>query len=155
MVPAPRPATLDDLPAISEIVQAAYAPYIPRIGREPGPMLDDYAALVTQRRVHVMEQAGAVQAILVLIPGPGTMLLDNIAVAPSAQGTGLGRILLQFAEQAARDAGCDSIRLYTNQAMTENLRLYARLGYVETHRVEEAGLKRVYMLKPLPDALGP
>jgi len=37
--------------------------------------------------------------------------------------------------------------------MTENIGLYSRIGYAETHRVEEHGLKRIYMVKTLADAL--
>jgi len=77
------------------------------------------------------------------------MLLDNVAVAPFAQGLGLGRKMLEFAERAARDAGFRSIRLYTNEAMTENVSLYSRIGYCETHGAEEKGLRRVYMTKQL------
>lgn len=77
------------------------------------------------------------------------MLLDNVAVDPIRQGSGVGRKLLAFAEQAALKAGYRSIRLYTNEAMTENIALYARIGYVETHRGEEKGLRRVYMTKQL------
>lgn len=145
----PRLATLEDLPAIEAIVEAAYAGYIPRIGRKPGPMLDDYAALVADRHVHVLDIDGVVQAILVLIPQPDAMLLDNVAVAPARKGTGLGRVLLAFAEHMARQAGYRAIRLYTHEAMVENIALYTRLGFAETHRAEEKGLKRVYMRKPL------
>ncbi len=77
------------------------------------------------------------------------MLLDNIAVVPAAQGKGLGRRLLAFAETAARNENLPAIRLYTNQAMTENVALYTRIGYVETHRGEENGFHRVYMTKRL------
>jgi hypothetical protein len=35
------------------------------------------------------------------------------------------------------------------QAMTENIAFYERLGFVETHRAEEKGFKRVYMTKSL------
>jgi GNAT superfamily N-acetyltransferase len=145
----PRPATLSDLHAVEDLVRQAYTPYVGRIGRAPGPMLDDYAALIGEGRVHVIDQDGAVRAILVLIPQAYAMLLDNVAVAPAAQGSGLGRILLNFAEQSALAAGYRHIKLYTNEAMTENVALYSRLGYLETHRVEEKGLKRVYMLKNL------
>ena len=112
-------------------------------------MLDDYAALIGAGRVHVIDKGGTVLAILVLIPEPDAMLLDNVAVAPEGQGAGLGRTLLQFAERSAREAGYERIKLYTNEAMTENIALYTRLGYAETHRVEEKGLKRVYMVKTL------
>ncbi len=112
-------------------------------------MLDDYGALISGGLVHVIESDGVVQGILVLIPGADAMLLDNVAVAPAAQGLGLGRTLLAFAEQAARGAGYRSIRLYTNEAMIENIALYLRIGYRETHRGEENGLRRVYMTKAL------
>ena len=145
----PRPATPDDLSAIESIVQRAYAPYVSRIGRAPGPMSDDYGALIGRGQVRVVERDGAVQGLLVLIPGDDAMLLDNLAVAPAAQGSGLGRRMLEFAEQSAREAGYRAIRLYTNEAMTENIGLYSRIGYAETHRAEEKGLKRVHMRKAL------
>lgn len=138
----------EDLPAIRALVQRAYEHYIARIGRKPGPLLDDYAALVSKKRVHVLSDDG-IKGILVLIPEDRAMLLDNIAVDPDAQGRGYGRSLLEFAEQSALAADCESIRLYTNEAMTENIALYSRIGYVETHRAEENGLRRVYMSKRL------
>ena len=144
-----RLATRDDLHAVEEVVRAAYSHYVARIGRKPGPMLDDYSALIEGGNVHVVELAGVVQGVLVLISEKDTMLLDNVAVAPAAQGLGLGRLMLEFAERCAIDAGYHSIRLYTNEAMTENIQLYARIGYAETHRAEEKGLRRVYMAKPL------
>jgi ribosomal protein S18 acetylase RimI-like enzyme len=142
-----RPATSDDLDAVEGIVRSAYSHYLPRIGREPGPMLDDYKRLIQEGRVHVVEHDGAVRGILVLIPQEDAMLLDNVAVCPLAQGLGLGRRMLEFAERAAVNAGYRSIRLYTNEAMTENIELYTRIGYSETHRVEEKRLRRVYMTK--------
>lgn len=155
MAPILRPATRDDLAAIQEIVRAAYTPYRARIGRDPGPMRDDYAALIREGRVHVAVRDATVEGLLVLIPQDVAMLLDNVAVAPGAQGSGLGRAMLAFAERAAIAAGYGSIVLYTNEAMTENIALYARLGYAETHRIEEKGLRRVYMRKPLTGLRGP
>lgn len=84
-----RPAARKDLAAVQEIVRAAYTHYIPRIGRQPGPMLDDYTLLIGQGLVHVAERDGVVQGLLVLIPQYETMLLDNIAVIPEAQGLAL------------------------------------------------------------------
>lgn len=147
-----RPATSGDLDSVRRIVREAYPPYVARIGREPGPMLDDYGALIAEGHVRVVEDEGVVQGLLVLIPQADAMLLDNVAVSPAAQGRGLGRLLLLHAERAAIAAGYRSIELYTNEAMTENIALYSRLGYTETHRVEEKGLRRVYMAKPLGPA---
>jgi ribosomal protein S18 acetylase RimI-like enzyme len=145
-----RPAVPADRQAVEDIIRQAYSPYIPRIGRPPGPMLDDYEALIGQGVVYVVEGEDAIQGVLVLIPEQDAMLLDNIAVMPSAKGTGLGRRLLQYAERAALAAGYRAIRLYTHETMTENIALYSRIGYAETHRAEEKGLKRVFMAKHLP-----
>ncbi len=144
-----RAAVSGDLTAVQAIVELAYAGYIPRIGRRPGPMDDDYAARIADGVVHVLEEDGRVLACLVLIAEADAMLLDNIAVHPEAQGRGYGGVLLRFAEAAARAAGLPAIRLYTNVAMVENIALYQRLGYVETHRAEERGLRRVYFRKDL------
>ena len=144
-----RQATSDDLHSVEEVVRRAYSHYVSRIGQEPGPMSDDYGSLIGARRVQVVERDNAIQGIIVLIPERDAMLLDNVAVDPDAQGSGLGRLMLEYAEQAARAAGYRAIRLYTNEAMTENISLYSRIGYAETHRAEEKGLKRVYMVKAL------
>jgi ribosomal protein S18 acetylase RimI-like enzyme len=144
-----RVASITDCQAVEAIVQAAYAPYVPRIGRKPGPMLDDYPRLIREKRVYVLVAEEIIFGILVLVSQEGSMLLDNVAVSPEAQGRGYGRKLLEFAEQSAADAGYDSISLYTNEAMVENIALYSRIGFVETHRAEEKGLRRIYMSKSL------
>jgi ribosomal protein S18 acetylase RimI-like enzyme len=144
-----RIAVMQDLPVVEAIVEAAYSHYIARMGRKPGPMLDDYAAYIRDGLVNVLERDGAIEGILVLIPEQDVMLLDNVAVHPQAQGTGVGRTLLEFAEDSARKAGYKLIRLYTHETMTENIALYSRIGYVETHRAEEKGLRRVFMTKRL------
>jgi len=144
-----RPADISDITAIEQIVASAYAPYVARIGATPGPMLDDYPARVARNMVHVLETQEGIQGILVLIPEEDCLLLDNIAVSPGAQGKGYGRQLLRFAESEARRLGYAHIRLYTQEKMTENIGIYTRHGYVETHRAEEIGLKRVFMKKAL------
>ncbi len=121
-----RPALPKEAAALTALVEAAYGHYVARIGRRPGPMEDDYAAQ------------------------PDALLLDNVAVAPEAQGRGIGRALIAFAEAEARRRGHRQIRLYTHVLMTENIALYTRLGFAETGRVSEKGFQRVYMEKPLP-----
>ena len=144
-----RVAAVADRPAVEAIVQAAYAVYVPRIGRKPAPMLDDYAALIRENRVHVLSSDGVLLGMAVLIPEDASMLLETLAVSPRVQRLGYGRKLLEFAESYAIDSGFDSIRLYTNEAMTENIAWYTRTGFVETDRREENGFQRVYMTKRL------
>jgi len=147
--PLLRLATPDDRPAVEAIVRAAYSPYIARMGRAPAPMGVEYGARIAAGQVHVIGADGGISGLIVLVPEPASLLLDIVAVAPEAQGRGLGGLLLAFAERSARAQGYAAIRLYTNAAMTENLSLYAHLGYDETHRAEEDGFQRVHLRKRL------
>jgi ribosomal protein S18 acetylase RimI-like enzyme len=119
------------------------------MGRPPGPMLDDYAARISEGVVWVLEEGAGIAAIIVLVPARHYLLLDNIAVSPARQGSGLGRRLLAFAEAEALRLGYREIRLYTHQTMVENQRLYASIGYEEIGRGSEAGYDRVFMSKKL------
>jgi GNAT superfamily N-acetyltransferase len=145
-----RAAAPQDTATVEAIVHEAYAVYIDRIGKPPGPMLDDYAALIGDGAVNVLEVAdGSIAAIIVLLPKPDHLLLDNIAVRRGSQGQGLGRQLIAFAEAEARRLGYHELRLYTHEKMTENIALYTRLGFVETGRANDAGYDRVFMTKRL------
>ena len=112
-------------------------------------MTEDYAKVIRKRRVTVAESDGKIAGVLVLAITSEGFLLENVAVDPSHRGQGLGRTLLELAEAEARREGFGSIYLYTHEKMTENLALYAKIGYVEFDRRSEKGLARVYMRKPL------
>lgn len=144
-----RPAVPADEAAVRQVVTAAYGHYVARIGRPPGPMLDDYARRIAGGQTWVLDEAGRVVAVLVLEDKAGALLLDNIAVRPECQGSGYGRALMEFAEAEAKRRGWCEIRLYTHVLMTENQALYRRLGYAETRRATERGFDRVYMAKIL------
>lgn len=140
-----RMATVADLPAVAGIIDAAYGIYLSRMDRPPAPMLRDYAAAVEAGALWVTGDPP--EALISLIPAEGSLLVENVAVRPRAQGTGLGRRLMEFAESQAALLGLPKITLYTNVAMTENQAIYARLGYRETRRVTEDGYHRVHMEK--------
>ena len=142
-------AGADDAAGIAECVRAAYSPYVERIGRPPGPMLDDYDQVVRDHRAYVIEEGGEILGALVLIEKEDGLLFDNIAVRPSRQGEGIGRRLLEHAEAEARRLGYRRLDLYTHQQMTENIAMYERIGYVEVDRATEHGFPRVYMRKRL------
>ena len=75
------------------------------------------------------------------------MFVENVAVDPECQGSGLGRRLMAFAEDRARRDGLPRLELYTNVKMTETIPFYAGLGFEETERRIEDGFRRVYMEK--------
>lgn len=143
------PARTGQEDTIRTLVRRAYAMYVPRMGKEPGPMVDDYAARVAEGSAYVLERDGAICGVLVLLDFPGYLLLDNVAIDPDCQGLGLGRILIDFAEEEALRRGYPEIRLYTHATMIENIAMYPRLGYEESHRVTEKGYARVYMRKKI------
>jgi len=136
-----------DVPRIRAIVTAAYAPYTARIGRPAAPVTADYPGAVARGEVWVAEADGVVTGLLVLVARPDHLLLENVAVDPAAQRTGVGARLLAMADEQAGELGLPEIRLYTNAAMTENLAYYPRRGYVETRRGHEDGFDRVYFRK--------
>jgi GNAT superfamily N-acetyltransferase len=148
-VTAIRKAHAHETDAARDVVLAAYRRYVAIIGSPPGPMLDDYAARFLAEQLWVFDDEGEISGVLVLEDGPTCFLLDNIAVRPDRQGRGFGRLLLDFAEQEAARCGHNSITLYTNALMTENLAIYAARGYVERERRTEKGFDRVYMEKRL------
>jgi len=144
-----RPAVAADVVAVTDLVDAAYGHYVDRIGILPGPMREDYSQVIGTADVTVAEEAGAIVGVLVLGITDQGFVIDNVAVHPSGQGRGLGRALLEHAEAAARQAGFDSIYLYTHEQMTENLALYTRIGYVEYDRRSEGDFYRVFLRKKL------
>ena len=97
--------------------------------------------------VEVVDDAAGVAGTLVLLEKADHLLLDNIAVRPDRQGSGVGKRLFLFAEDRARLAGHREMRLYTAEVMIENVALYRRCGWVEYDRSAATGTPRVYMRK--------
>lgn len=147
--PRLRRAGDNDAVAIAELVAAAYEPYRQLIGRTPLPMLTDYAITVREHEVWVMEGDGALVGVLDLEPKGDHLWLDNVAVHPSSQRRGYGRRMLMHAEDVARQTGITEIRLLTNERYVENIAMYLRHGYAETHRVPYLGTDLVYFSKRL------
>jgi ribosomal protein S18 acetylase RimI-like enzyme len=146
-----RGATADDAARMRAIALAAYAKYVPRIGREPAPMGADYEAAVAASCAVVIEAAGSVLGYMIAWPETDAYFIDNIGVDPACQGGGLGRHLIDHAVLQADRLGLPALSLYTNALMSENLAMYAHIGFVETHRALEKGFHRVHMRWILPN----
>jgi len=143
-----RQATQADLPAIRGVIAAAYEKYLSRMDKPPAPLLRDYSSVVEAGAIWV---AGSpVSGLISVSQVDDAILIENVAVHPDRQGGGLGRQLMQFAEDFARERQLRRLALYTNEVMTENQAIYAHLGYQVTGRRSENGYSRVYMEKTLP-----
>ena len=123
-----RRAAAEDAAAVRALTRAAYAKWVPLIGREPKPMQADYERAVREHRIDLALRADELAGLIETIEQPDHLLIENVAVAPAFQGQGIGRRLMAHAEQLAVKGGAE-IRLYTNARFTENVALYRRLGY--------------------------
>jgi ribosomal protein S18 acetylase RimI-like enzyme len=144
-----RPATVSDVPGLTELVRVAYGHYVERLGGPPRPMTDDYADVLRRHSVTVAERGGDVVGLIVLGVDDEGFYVDNVAVDPWHQGSGVGRALLEHAEAVARRRRFDSIYLYTHELMSENRAMYARAGYVEYDRRRHGDAWLVYLRKRL------
>ncbi|AQW52186.1 GNAT family N-acetyltransferase [Streptomyces violaceusniger] len=145
-----RPATAADVDAVEAVTDAAYRPYVARIGVRPAPMDADHAADIAAGRVFLT--GDPVVGVLVLVAEPGHLVLESIAVHPDAHRQGVGRRLLAFAELHARALGLPEIRLYTNARMWENQEIYPRYGYEMTERRQDGAYDRIHYRKRIPGA---
>ena len=145
-----RRAEPADASAIDALTQAAYAKWVPILGRKPLPMTADYDVAVREHRIDLMEEASGLVALIEMALEPDHLLIVNLAVSPDAQGQGLGSMLLQHAEHIARELGRPELRLYTNRLMAPNIALYARRGYaVDREEPYAEGGVTVHMSKRL------
>jgi len=142
-----RPATAADVPAVKAVTDAAFTPYIERIGVVPVPMEADHAADVAAGKVYVTGRP--VTGLVVVEARPGHLYLDTVAVHPDAQGQGVGGRLLRFVEAHARALGLPEVRLHTNAMMWENQRIYPKYGYEVVERRVSGPYDRLHYRKRL------
>ncbi|MEW2811529.1 GNAT family N-acetyltransferase [Streptomyces massasporeus] len=142
-----RPAGAADVPVVADVIDAAFRPYIARIGRVPQPMEEDHAANVAAGKVFVT--GDPVNGLVVVEAFADHLFLDTIAVHPFAHGGGVGRRLLRFVDAHARALGLPEVRLYTNALMWENQKIYPRYGYELVERRVDGPYDRVHYRKRL------
>ena len=149
-----RRATIADAVTVRELTRAAYAKWVPILGREPRPMTADYEAGVRDHLIDLLRVDGEAVALIEMAPKADHLLIVNVAVVPTHQGCGHGSALMAHAEEVARSLNLSEMRLYTNARCAENLRLYGRLGYRVDREEEHPQFgATVYMSKRL-DAAG-
>lgn len=147
--PILAPAVPGDAAAIRDVVRAAYAGWVPVIGREPLPMRVDYDIALREHDFDVLTEDGRILGVIATGRRADHLWIENVAVAPQAQGRGFGRRLLAHAEERARAAGLGEVRLLTNGAFAANVALYRSLGYGVDREEPFMGGTTVYMSKRL------
>ncbi|MER5472125.1 GNAT family N-acetyltransferase [Streptomyces sp. NPDC002685] len=144
-----RAAVAADVPAVKAVIDAAFQPYVERIGLVPVPMEADHAANVAAGRVFVTGEPVTGLVVVEEHAEPDHLYLDIIAVRPEVHGRGIGGRLLRFVEAHARALGLDEIRLYTNAMMWENQKIYPRYGYEVIERRADGPYDPIHYRKRL------
>lgn len=144
-----RRATPADAEEIRAITRAAYARWVPVIGREPLPMQADYHEALRKHRFDLLLRGLQIIALIETDLREDHLWIENIAVRPEEQGHGLGHRLLDHAETLARDAGRGEVRLLTNAAFAANVAMYERSGFAITTRAAFGNGVTVFMAKEL------
>lgn len=107
-------------------------------------MKADHAAFIRAHRVDLLFVGSDLAALVEIILRDNDLLIESVAVAPSFQKRGYGRMMVAYAEQLAVQAGLGVVRHYTNSRFEENLCLYASLGYA----VERGGTGKRRLSNP-------
>lgn len=144
-----RRASRADVAALRAIQHAAFAWNREILGVEPLPLLADYDEVVASRECWIAEDDGHVQGAIILEPEGEALLVWSVAVAPAQQGAKLGRRLMAFAEQRAREQGFGALTLYTGEKLQKNIDWYQRLGFSISGIEALADRNIVHMKKPV------
>jgi len=110
----------------------------------------DYSRQILDEQLWVI--GSPVLGVICLVEMGDGLEIENIAVHPSAQGKGIGRNLMEFAERRGRELNKGRLTLRTDEVMVENQAIYTHLGFTETRRAIEHGYRRVFMEKPLANS---
>ena len=165
-----RTATLAEGEDVVRVIRAAFTPYMRALGREFPP--DGSAAFAErwQRIVAELERGdvylalagdgergaggrtgGHIVGAVRTTPQENDLYINQIAVDPSQQGSGIGSWLLQRIDEVARARGLRGLSLETAEMAVANIRLYERHGFEIVRRgPPDHGLDphpRVYMAK--------
>jgi len=131
----------------AQLYRDAFLPALTQTLEELVDEIESGGGLVLRKNGRII---GAVRTRVV----GGLLHIGRLVVAPDVQGHGFGSILMNAAEgeAAATDEdsplAADAAVLFTGKLSEANLRLYARRGYVETHREQlQSGVELVHMRK--------
>jgi len=104
--------------------------------------LDELEAELQTAKGWVARANGRLVGAIRVREDDGLLLIGRIAIAPDMQGSGIGRALLEAAEEATDASAAE---LFTGSLSEANIRLYESCGYRESQRIDGD----VYMRKQL------
>lgn len=148
-------ASRDDVPDLVRVINAAYE--VEKFFVSGDRTDAEVIRHLMTKGIFLVERdgAGSVAGCVYVERRGSRGYFGMLAVDPSRQGTGLGRRLIEAAEQHVRDGGATAMDIRVVNLRTELPPFYRRLGYVESG-TEEASDPRalqpfhfIVMSKPL------
>jgi ribosomal protein S18 acetylase RimI-like enzyme len=138
-----RAATTADAPALAATIAAVFEQYRGRLKPESGAFRESANGLGGELRKRaaaiVAERDGQVVGCVMTKVLQGDLYFGRLAILPPARGLGVARRLIAAVEADARARGLAGVRLGVRVVLTENQKLFASLGYVETGREAHPG----------------
>jgi GNAT superfamily N-acetyltransferase len=126
-----RRARLSERRVIQELIHKAYLPLTGPLGIEYQVDPFNFLWQIVNRRIWVLEERGELLGTVMLSDDSVRLLIFYLAVLPSAQGRGIGRALMEFAEAHTRRHGFVGLMLHTPAGFTGALAFYRHLGFAE------------------------
>lgn len=135
-----RAATESDIPRIQELyLQLAFTPPPPN---ETRPSVNEYREVFNRMtalpgyELIVAEEAGTVVGTTVLAVLPGFAhgvspfaVIEYLVVDEEHRGKGIGKLLMEYCIDRAKEAGCYKIMLTSDNRRTEAHEFYRSLGF--------------------------
>ncbi|WP_248964183.1 GNAT family N-acetyltransferase [Sphaerisporangium perillae] len=137
-----RPARREDVPLI--VAMLADDPIAAAREGDPSDVvyLDAFEAIDADPRQEliVAEDGGRVVGTMQITFIPGLSrkggeraLVEAVRVGASMRGQGLGRAMMRWAIDRARERGCRMVQLTSDKARADAHRFYTSLGFVDSH----------------------
>jgi GNAT superfamily N-acetyltransferase len=130
-----RQASEADIPRILELYEVLTGERHDLTQHETAPLFAEISAMPGHELL-VAEEEGVVVGSMVLLIVPNLShgalpwaMVENLVVDPAHRRRGIGRLLMDYARERAREAGCYKIQLLSNTKRKEAHRFYKKLGF--------------------------
>lgn len=135
-------AAIPDAPELNDLVNSAYRGDSSRQGWTTEADLLDGSRVTTDLMVEILEKEDTtilkytenkkILACVELRNTSGKLYLGMLTVSPTLQGKGIGKIMLQAAEDEAKRQSCKAVFMTVISIRKELIDWYKRHGYSET-----------------------
>jgi len=130
-----RKARPGDMPGILDIYSAAFAG-VKRASPAKAAKIFARMKSYPDYNLYVAVSAGRAAGVFALLimdnlvnDGTPSAVVEDVAVSPAWQGRGVGKMMMRFALDACRKAGCYKMALSSNRKRVSAHRFYESLGF--------------------------